>query len=362
MFEPRSLATIQAEFFQTLLSENTTLSDINPGSALYTLSRVIAALQSNADLSLLGLSNTFYIDSSTGKDLEEKAADFNITRKPGDYAIGYALGISQGDSFTATPGNIFTDPLTTLQFEVTGQPGQDSYVVTSFSETKIPIRCTSIGERGNLSAGTKLISPTFPQGKFAIAAHRTTAGQYCGDMSGGRDPEQDEQLRARLQASILYSRATTEESIKALILAEKTVPWVSIIVPVPGVIQVWVDNPSPLSNAELTRLQSVAEAARPAGTILTVQQVTRYLIEVNVTITPDWSVDIQTLTDVIAGTCKVYLTGLGINQPFVRADLLTQIRSLKGVASANMIAPAVDVTPDSGEVVRSSKISVTYET
>lgn len=362
MFEARTLADIQQEFHTFLLEQNSQLTDVNPGSLLYTLSRSFAATQLQTDMLLNDLTSSFYLDTVSGADLDRRATDYSLTRKPGARATGYVLGISRAEGFNVPQGTIFTDPVTNLQFEV-GLDQSGNIPVSSFSEVRIPITCTTAGELGNLNAGTRLITPLFPQGSFVVASHRTSGGALCGDLIGGLNPESDEGLRLRIRQTILFSRSTSEQAIRSVLLAEASVPWVALRYPKPGIIQVWIDNPSQIPATELYRLKQIVETVKPAGIpVVTTHQAERLLTDINIHILPTQDADLQQLTRTVVGLTNNYLVTLGLGRTFIRTELLQQFSNITGIVKVDLLLPTANVTPGEFQVVRSEKVWVTYET
>lgn len=358
MFKPRSIQEIHQQVLQAVLQQNTTLNDVAQGSALYTLTRAFAAGQSQQDLAMFELAESFYIATAKDYYLDKRAGDYGLTRRPGGAATGEVLVSTYDDSFSVEPGIILTEPLSTLQFQVT-EPTATSISVAT--ETTVSVRCTQVGERANLPAGIRLISPTYPQGNFVVGTHRTSAGVICGGLTGGVNIETDEQLRVRLTKSIINSRGTTEQALSNVLLAESTVPWVALLTPRAGYIQVWVDNSNILSSNELQRLTQIANTAKPAGTLLSVHQAARTLTEINVFVQPGLNVNLQDLTDKVVFAVGQYLLGLKLGEPLLLSNLIKQVLAIKGVLDAQILEPRQTLAPSQYGVVRSSRVRVTYE-
>ncbi|EKQ70409.1 putative phage Mu protein gp47-like protein [Leptolyngbyaceae cyanobacterium JSC-12] len=360
MVQPRTLTEIQQEFFQALLSQSTALNDVRQGSILFSLSRALSAIQVQSDLQLSELANDYFLNTARGSTLDLRASDFGITRKSGVAATGFVLVISRTEGFTLQPNTILTDPITSLQFEVTAAT---AIPVSAFTEVKVPIKATLAGVSGNVEAGTRLISPVYPQGLFTIGSHRTSAGSPCGDLQNGTNEETDEELRRRVQVNLLHSRSTTEQAIRNALLAEITVPWVSLRYPKPGIIQIWVDNPSSLPASELERLRQIVLPLRPAGIpVVTAHQATRLLTDISIQVYPEKTTNLQELTGKLQGIVSNYLLKLSLGQTFRKQVLLDELTRTLGILSLVLTKPTFDVVPQALEVVRASKILVTYET
>jgi uncharacterized phage protein gp47/JayE len=357
-FTSRPIDVIQNDMFSTLQQQGVALTDIAPGSVLYTLIRSFASIHNNQELSLEEFSREVSIQSASRENLDRFASDYGITRKPGAASSGFVLVTSNEETRQIPLGLILTDPNTGLQFQV---DGENSYFVSAFAEASLPISCTTFGELGNLVAGTRLISPTYPNYTWIVGSHRTTSGEVCGDLTGGLFIETDEQLRSRISTKIINSQRTTDSAIENLILSDSRIAWASIKTPLPGYVQVWVDSTEVFDQEELDALALVAEVSRPAGTILSVHQATRIQLDITVQVKAIDNSRIQELTDQITTTVQNYLLSLDLGGSFTRSELTSEILRL-GVSEATIISPNSDLSPESSEVIRASSIKVTYIT
>ncbi len=364
MFTPRDLATVQADIISAFSHSNVP-ADFSEGSIFTALIRSFAAAQVEEDLRLQGLVNNLFLSTAQGEALDLKAADLDrrLVRKKGLFATGSVLVQSDQDAFILPIGAALTEPASGLQVEVVGV---NAYPISPFAQTAVPVQALVRTELANFSAGTQLISPTFPQGTFIVGTHRTTAGAYCGDLTGGTSPETDAQFRTRILVFINTRSSANESAIKSAILTQTDVSWAALRVPYPGICEVWVDSESTLLPSELENLFMIASDVKPAGVIISVGQAARTYTDVNVYIKPKAHIDLQALTDLLVAQVHTFLMTLGLGQVFTPTKLQSYLLAQSGVSSSvislQVLKPSVAVTPTSTGVVRSEKVWITYDT
>jgi uncharacterized phage protein gp47/JayE len=357
MFSPRTIDQISDGIYKYLLEQNTPLSDISTGSFITALTRAFSGSILNQELMLNELAQRFYLKSATGKDLDLRAVDYGVTRKPGGFAVGSILVVSLTNNFTIPINTILTEPITGLQYTT-----ESSATTNSSSEVVISVKSLIYGDNTNLVAGTKLISPSFPTVIFLVGTHRTTAREICGDLSGGISPETDDSLRTRIINTIINSRGTTQDSIKNVVLSDHSISWASIATPLPGFIQVWVDSPSQLTSADINRLTALVNTVKAAGVSSSINQVTRVVQNINIFIQPVDNVNLQTLTPLLIQITTNYILNLQIGTTFTRSSLVKLLLANTSVLTASIITPTTDINVNSTSVVRPGRILVTYET
>jgi hypothetical protein len=366
MFISRDLATIES-VITTFLAQSGIPADLSEGSIFTALIRSFAAGQVAEDQNLLNLTSGMFLQTAQGSTLDQRAADLDpsLVRKTGTYATGSVLAQSLKDGFVLNPGVVLTEPSSGLQVQVQGT-GITGYSISSVAQTAVPVQALLPTELANFQAGTSLISPTFPQGSFVVGTHRTTAGAYCGDLTGGLQPESDALFRARILQFIQAKGSCSDQAIKAAILAQSSVEWAALRVPSPGVIEVWVDSESTLLSTELSSLLAIAANVKPAGVLISVYQATRTYTDVNIYCKPKNGVDLQALTDTLIAQIHTYLMTLGLGQPLTPALLQSYLQSLSSVSSnvisLSVLSPSAVVTPNSTGVVRTENAWITYDT
>lgn len=358
MYNPRDIAEIEDQIKLALVNQGSSLSDISEGSVLSALIRSFAGSHQKQELFLKEIISSFYVRFAEKSDLDLKAQDESLQRKPGEIAKGSILAKSDEGNIFLTNQSILTDPITGIQVRVELTGGSN---LSTNTEVAIPVFALIEGERGNLKAGTRLITPAYSAGNFLVGTHRTSTGEVCGDLEGGLSPESDVELRQRIINYSISKRKTTEEAIRNSLLQEPSIKWVSVISK-PGLINVWVDSPNLISNTEIVRLTEAAGLVKAAGTVLSVNQATRFIIDVNVFIKPNKLVNLQALTDTVVGVTKNYIQSLPLEGKFELSTLTDLIYRLDGVLEARVDLPSVDIFPGNFSIIRAEKIIVSYDT
>jgi len=357
-YTPRDIEALVQEMSLALINQNSQLSDISEGSVISSILRAVAATHQRQELANAEVANSYFLTTSSLSDLDRKAGDNGLQRKPGSFATGSILSISQEGSTYLSNQTLLTDPLTGVQVRIDGGA---NVTITTDLEVRSVVTCTVQGERGNLPAGTRLISPLLPNVSFVVGSHRTTTGEICGDMTGGRNIETDSELRQRIRNTNINNRGTTEEAQRNALLQDPLVTWASIISS-RGMCQAWVDSPDVLTAADKSRLLQTLDLVKAAGTIAVLNQATREFIPINILIKPNKTVNLQLLTDQIVALVKTYLQELQLGKPFVRETIINSIFALSGVVEASVISPTTDYDPADFSVIRSEDIKVTYAT
>jgi uncharacterized phage protein gp47/JayE len=301
---------------------------------------------------------SYYVATAEGFDLVQRAADFGIAPKPGTPSRGYMLVSSAQNLMTLQVNTVFLDPATGLEFLL---DTTDDVTLSFLVETKLPIICSSIGERGNLNAGTTLITPLSSNVQAVVGTHRTSTGEVCGGLAGGSDPERDIQLRLRLIDHILNRRGTTLGAVRAALEADSTADWVYIDEPVPGVLQVWIDYPTPLTSGDFERLRLILESVRPAGTYPTLQQVVRQFFTVKIKVSMVADQDMDDLTANILTVLRDYVLRLPRAGRFSTSDVTNLLQVLPGVRQLILETPTSDVLAAENSVLRLENVVVSYD-
>lgn len=357
-YTPRDIDTLIQEMNLALINQNSPLSDISEGSVISSILRAVASTHQKQELSTLEVADSYFLTTSSGADLNLKAGDVGLQRKSGSVSSGSVLSISQEGSLYVSNSILLTDPVSGIQIKIVN--GANTTITTD-TETRLQVQSVAEGERSNLPAGTRLITPLLPSATFVVGSHRTTTGVLCGDMTGGRNPESNAELRQRIRNTTINNRGTTEEALRNTLLQDPSVSWVSVLSS-RGIAQAWVDSPDILSSSDKNRLLQTLEIVKPAGILIALNQATRELVDINVLIKPTKSVNLQSLTDQVIGLIKTYLQELQLGKPFVREEITNQVFRLNGVVEASVLKPTVDYDPADYSVIRAKEIRVSYDT
>lgn len=182
--------------------------DVSPGSFDYIRATALSGHLSLIEANNMMLAEQLFLSGAVGEDLEERAAEHDIYRRPKSGSIGRIIITNSAPSPVAT-GAQLTGP-TGLRFEVTtgGSFGNG---------LPIEIRSLDSGRATNLEAGTVLqwsAAPPFADPRVVVAP---------GGLVNGDEDETDEELRARVIDH--QSSPPAESNAQAMVeRAEKSTP------------------------------------------------------------------------------------------------------------------------------------------
>ena len=212
-------------------------------------------------------------------------------------------------------------------------------------EAEVKVRSTSPGPEGNVLSGTITLMPQPVEGiEFVI--NRLA-------LTGGSEPEGDEELRERAKRELRALGKATYTSLKQQLEAvegvvrpvkieEMPIPFYvesdgkGAQVPVPGVVRVVVDGGD---EAELRR---VIDETRAAGVYVELERPRLVLLDVKATLhLEDDAPGIQQIENSTRAALQQYLAGLQPGETVVFSRLLSTVMSVKGVHDvADLVAEA----------------------
>lgn len=166
------------------------------------------------------------IETKSGAELEQLVAIFGFGRLQGRRATGVIrlemvtvatqpIQIPKGSQFSVRgggPGGTNLDFISTQSASIT----EGSY------SADVPVQCALVGSIGNVPPGS-ITSLSSSMGATSVT--NLTA------MSGGVDPETDDELRTRFRATFLRNIAGTEDFYRALCLQNQNVSQVAVYGP-----------------------------------------------------------------------------------------------------------------------------------
>lgn len=353
-FVPRPLEDYLEAFFTALALNNSRLTDRSPGSALYTLGRAFAAVCAEQDLRLRGVADSVLLATARGEDLDALARDLGLRRRGATAAVGTVLAIADAVTQLA-PDTLMVDTNSGVQLVSRNRsPVTVGFVV----ETRIPVEAVTPGAAGNLPAGTLLVVPSQPQIRVTVGSSRQQGG-VVGDLRGGADRESDSDFRARLQMAFRSRRGGTWESIRAAILAHPGVEYVEPQVVSPGVVLVWIDSASQLSESSLRSIRQTLEQLRPVGVETTPVQLRRRYISINVQVLPRLGVDLDQLRAETLEAIRRFLLNLGRGRGLEPERLRQVLLAQLPLRDLEVLTPQGFVECGPQEVLRSDDVRLT---
>lgn len=204
-------AEIARTGFETFLANQSEITDVLPGTPEHDLvEKVFAEEAEGIFRKLVEVQDDFYIATATADALDNKAADFNLTRKAALAATGEAL-------FTGSTGSTIPKATkirrpATLESEAVNYTTDVAATIPPAATTiLVPITAEETGTVGNTGANTitEFVAGT-PAGISAVTNPEA--------LDSGREQESDSELREAIQEFFDSLRRGTIPSIDAAAL------------------------------------------------------------------------------------------------------------------------------------------------
>lgn len=206
-FVPKTYEDILQRLVNRVVARST-LTDLTETAAGKTLLAAVAREADDLYYALVNILATFAIDTAAGQDLDDRAADFNITRKTATKATG-ALVFAR----TGTAGLV---PIPAgVRVNVPGQNPELVAVTTAIgsiadlSSTSAPVAAVmeKAGSRGNVAIGTLI---GFKSGKPPGVNSVSNPNPF----GAGQDTETDDAFRARIKLFIATLARSTVAALE----------------------------------------------------------------------------------------------------------------------------------------------------
>lgn len=177
------------------ISAETNINDKNLGSAIRSSAYAVGVELDEMYYQLYKATKAFYIHSSTKTALDNKAADFDLTREPAQKAVGVGRFSANSSGGSIPAGTLISAPATTSRDKIQYITLNTTPVAVAPSSTAdIPISAVNAGVSGNLADNQITQMDTTISGIVGVTNPAAT------DL--GWDEESDDELRARIIRTI----------------------------------------------------------------------------------------------------------------------------------------------------------------
>lgn len=353
-------------------SSSRQLLDLTVGSVLR------AVLEANASVGLwmqwlmLQVLQTTRAATSSGGDLDSWMADFSLSRLPASQASGVvtfsrftplATALVPIGALVRTADGTQTFGVTANTALTSFSAAQNGYILAAGAASlDIPVQAVTAGSAGNVQAGSIT--------QLATAIPGVDAVSNAAPFQNGLDAETDDAFRARF-ANYLDSRSlatplavgyainSIQQGLQYTIQENQdtTGAWS------PGRFVVTVDDGSGSpSSSLLSTVTEAVEAARPIGSIFSVQPpaVLQAAISLDITVAPP--AQQSTVAAVVGAAIASYIDALPIGAPLA----LTRIAqvaygahgSVSNVSQILLNGTTADVVPPPSGVVKAGLVAV----
>lgn len=341
------LSAMQARYRELTGFDADSASDI--GIRLKVLAEQVAQLY--ARVALLG--EEVFPQSSTGENLDRHAQCRGLARKPAIAAEG-ALRFSRempAVSDISIPAGVVC--ATRAEPQLCFETVEDAVIPAGGTEVQIPARAVEAGSGGNVAAGAVCLMIT--------AAPGITAVTNPEPITGGVDEEGDDALRARLlDAYRNISNGTNAAYYYDLAMQQEGVASAAVLPRARGrgTVDVAVCGSGEGEAVAVAALQEQFERSKEVNVDVAVYAARRVMVAIAAQIAPAEGYDFDELTQACGAAVARHVAALGVGEPLLTARLTACLLETPGVYNARIAAPAADMWPGSGEVIRAGSCVV----
>jgi len=292
--------------------------------------------------------------SASGKDLDDLAAGYGLTREDASKSSGpltfYRSTATQPILIPA--GTRVVRPASGSVEELGYYTLSDVYLGIGVASQTVDVEAESTGEVGN--TGIRTITQTSVAG--------ITGAYNPSEYTNGRDIESDDELRRRL--SLLFA-SMQKATIDAIKFAAFSVAGVDSVVisendPYPGYIKVYTSDENGIQTLS-TKLavEDAIEEYKAAGiTVVVDKPQIRYeaiTVQVNI-VDPTLYVDVK---DELELSLTNWLNQFAMGEALLISEIIAKLHESSNVYNVeSVVAPATDIEPLNNQIIRPSSINV----
>lgn len=336
------------------------VTDYTPGSIAFTLFSAISVGMDALSCQLFFARLSAYISTAIGEDLDNKVADYGLTRNQATNASG---------TFTFSRNNpasyIIPIPAGTLTSTIPTENAAAIIYATredaeiGIGETEVDSVATSqeVGTQANISAGTLLLVASGVAGVDNVS--------LAISITDGSDVESDASLRARGLAAFVALAHGTITSYEQIVLAVAGVTG-AIVVPQgrgPGTVDIYIMGPN--NSIPTEEVQTEAQLAIDGQKVATddVQVLLPEELEIDADISIHLAAgfDADATSEAVVTAISEYIASLGVGASGVgyiyNSQLVAAALSVSGVINAT--STFVDLLIEPAEMPIANDIEIT---
>lgn len=349
----KSVLEIIETIQQQLKQLNSPLAEFGKTSNLYIFFRSIASVISEQFylLEISKLQND--IRTATNENLDLRASEFGLFRKPGNYGEGWLLSKSLNQRIKLPKDTIFTTVDGAYQFKTLNSIEIDLF------EIAIPIQSILLTESVNLSAGTQLFSPFFPQAIFEIGKYREVSTQKAQvGIQGGKSSETDFDFRTRV---LTYIKGLSKiNSVLNITSQIQSFPFITKVFiqehfPVAGYFTVYTNTQKA---EEVSQIESLLNEIKPLGVNFIIKPIKELPINIELSISLISNADSNIALNQIRTTVSQYFQSLDLNQSLDLSLLRSFLLKIGEIKEVQITSPINTVFPPSGGILSLKNLNI----
>lgn len=336
------------------------LTDFNEGSVIYTICSAVAVAADALGMSIYMCRLAAYLSTAIGEDLDNKCADYGITRKAASSAEGSFIftknAASSSDITIPSASKISTLPTGSSDI-VSYTVDEDTVLPAGSTSISVACTCTETGSAGNLAANTALLLSSAIAGIDGVEIDTA--------ITNGSDEETDDSLRERGLAAFQSLAHGTAAYYESVVLAISGISSASVKAQNrgPGTLDIFItgaDNSIP-SDSIVEEAQTEIDAVKVLTDDVKVLTPTLLTVNISITIYAESGYTLSNLETSVQTAIETYINGLGLGGGSVGYVYASQIVAaaigVTGVANASTTFTDMEVS--SSEIPSAGTITVT---
>jgi uncharacterized phage protein gp47/JayE len=340
------------------------ITDFSSSSVIGVILAAIASAIDELNTAISVAQQQAYLKTATGTNLDNKAADFGITRKQATYAKWTFVATKQSPStqvITIPAGSVITTVPSPNQPPITFTVDTDTQLPVGSTSVNIPVTCQQAGSIGNIATGTQLL--------WGSAVPGIDGVQFVDSSTGipGIDMETDDQLRARALNSFRGLSISTKDWYQST--AESVIGIQSaLVVPQgrgPGTVDIYVvgQNNTIPSSSLIAAVQNAIDAGRVITDDAKVFAPSPLQINVSMSIKVIPGYDPNATASAVKTAITNFINNIGIGGGVTGMIYLSQLQSVAlgvtGVANApTPTLPTSDISVSSNQLPQAGVITI----
>lgn len=316
--------------------------------------RVLAGELHRLDASLDWLERQAFPQTAEGEQLDLHGAQRGVTRRDAVKATGvvsfsrylplsFDLVVPKG-TICATSG----EPV--VEYETT----QEAVLKAGKLTIDIPVEAVVAGASGNAAAGYVTTLVNAPTG-INYAANKEA-------ITGGKDPEEDEEFRQRvLDAYSLSSSGANADYYRQVAESQEGITQVQVVPRVSGagsvLLYLWGDGAAP-SQEVMDAVKAELDRQREIGVTVTVMAAQKTAISVPVKIKVADEVDLEWAKEETKKAVEAYFESLGIGDGYYLGEISKAILNAVPVLEVDFPSNFVSIDGVLGYLIRPGQVTV----
>lgn len=314
------------------------ITDFTEGSVVYTLLSAVSVGVDALGMAIFMARLAAYISTAIDTDLDNKVADYGLTRDVATAATGifnFTKNAASVSDITIPSGSLISTLPSGSSSIVSFSVDADTVLLAGNTSVAVNCTCTATGTSGNIAANTALLISSAIAGIDGVNIQT--------NITNGSAAETDDALRARGLAAFTALAHGTVASYKEIVLAISGISSATVVAQNrgPGTVDIFVTGPnnSIPSSAIIAAAQAAIDAAKVATDDVRIQTPTTLMVSATVNISIESGYELASLETAVQTALETYINGLGMG-----GGLLGYVYPSQLVAAAIAVAGVADAS------------------